>query len=141
MRFQLPPDGFAYFDTHTIALEFPETAETMLVDRYLQDTPEASTRMFRVYRPTPAHFHEHCDEHLLVVSGRGRFWAGDADQSVEFGPGMLLVFKRGTVHAMPDILEESIVFLALDTPRRDPADVHFVDERDGTAQSFIREQA
>ena len=113
----------------------------MLVDRYLQDTPEASTRMFRVYRPTPAHFHAHCDEHLLVVSGRGRFWAGDADQSVEFGPGMLLVFKRGTVHAMPESLEQPIVFLALDTPRRDSADVHFVDERDGTAQSFIREQA
>jgi mannose-6-phosphate isomerase-like protein (cupin superfamily) len=112
----------------------------MLIDRYLQQTPEASTRMFRVYRPSPPHFHEHCDEHLLVVSGRGSFWAGDSSNSVEFGPGTLLVFKRRTVHAMPVMLEEPIVFLALDTPPRDPADVHFVDPRDGTAQSFISER-
>ncbi len=51
---------------------------------------------------------------------------------------MLLVFKRRTVHAMPVMLQEPIVFLALDTPPRDPADVHFVDPRDGTPQTFIR---
>ncbi len=133
-------EGFRHFDTEALAAAFPAAAETMLLDRYLTDTPEASTRMFRVYRSTPAHFHRNCDEHLLVLQGRGRFWAGDVTDEVEFRPGMLLVFRRGTVHAMPVILEEPVVFLALDTPRRDPADVHFVDAGDGTAEKFIREQ-
>ncbi len=133
-------DGFSFFDTQALAGEFPETAETMLVDRYLSDTAEVSTRMFRVYRPTPAHFHRNCDEHLYVVSGRGTFWAGAPDNAVEFGPGMLLVFQRQTVHAMPTMVDGPVVFLAMDTPRRDPADVHFVDPADGTAQSFIRKQ-
>ena len=94
--------------------------------------------MFRVYRPTPPHFHQHCDEQLLVLSGRGTFWAEDSSHTVEFSPGTLLVFPRGTVHSMPTMLQEPVVFLAMDTPPRDPADVHFVDPLDGTAQTFIR---
>ena len=133
-------DGFEMFDIAALANGFPDAAETMLVDRYLSDTPEVSTRMFRVYRPTPPHFHRHCDEHLYVVSGRGTFWAGAPENTVEFRPGMLLVFQRTTVHAMPAIAEGPVVFLALDTPRRDPSDVHFVDPADGTAEGFIRQQ-
>ena len=132
--------GFQHFDTHALAGEFPETARSMLVDRYLTDTAEISTRLFRVYRPTPPHFHEHCDERLLVLQGRGSFWAGDPGTQIAFGPGTMLVFARGTVHAMPTILEEPIVFLAVDTPRRDPEDVHFVDPADGTAQAFIQQR-
>jgi mannose-6-phosphate isomerase-like protein (cupin superfamily) len=126
------------FDIAAIAASLPESAKTLLVDRYLTDRPSASARVFRVYKPTPPHYHAQCDEFLYVFSGRGTFWMGDASTKAEFGPGQLLHFQRGTVHALPDIIEEPLVFLAIDTPRRDPKDVIFVDPKDGTPESFIQ---
>ncbi len=60
------------FDINEIARSFPATADSMLLDRYLTDEPEASARVFRVYQGTPAHYHAACDEYLYVVSGRER---------------------------------------------------------------------
>jgi hypothetical protein len=34
-----------------------------------------------------------------------------------------------------------VVFLALDTPRRDPKNIIFVDPKDGTPESFIQDKA
>jgi len=127
------------FDIAAIAASLPDSASTLLVDRYLTDRPSASARIFRVYRPTPPHYHVQCDEYLYVFSGRGTFWMGDASRKAEFGPGQLLHFERGTVHALPDILEEPLIFLSIDTPRRDPKDVIFVDPGDGTPESFIQQ--
>ncbi len=129
--------GSGRWDLGAMAREFPDAAETMLLDRYLLDTAERSVRLFRVYRGAPAHFHRGCDETLYVLSGRATFWMGEAANVDEFGPGELLCFARGTVHAMPEIVEGPVVFLAIDTPRRDPADVVFVDARTGTAATFI----
>jgi mannose-6-phosphate isomerase-like protein (cupin superfamily) len=126
------------FNIAEIAASLPETSATLLVDRYLTDRPSASARVFRVYRPTPPHYHAQCDEYLYVFSGRGTFWMGDASRTAAFGPGELLHFERGVVHALPDILEEPLVFLSIDTPRRDPKDVIFVDPADGTPESFIQ---
>jgi mannose-6-phosphate isomerase-like protein (cupin superfamily) len=126
------------FDVREIAKSLPATATTLLVDRYLTDTDAASARVFRVYRPTPPHYHVKCDEYLYVLSGRGTFWMEDAANQAEFGPGELLFFRRGTVHALPDILEEPLVFLSIDTPRREPTDIIFVDPADGTPESFIQ---
>ncbi len=128
------------FDVRAIAASFPETATTMLIDRYLTREESASARVFRVYRTTPAHFHRGCDEYLFVLSGRGNFWMESPEKVAEFGPGELLYFKRGTVHAMPVIVEGPVVFLSIDTPRREPQDVIFVDPADGTPESFIQEQ-
>ncbi|MFA5899494.1 MAG: cupin domain-containing protein [Hyphomicrobium sp.] len=127
------------FDIGAIAATLPESATTMLVDRYLTDRPSGSARVFRVYKPTPAHYHAQCDEYLYVFSGRGTFWMGDASSKAEFGPGQLLHFERGVVHALPEIIEEPLVFLSIDTPRRDPKDVIFVNPGDGTAESFIQQ--
>jgi mannose-6-phosphate isomerase-like protein (cupin superfamily) len=127
------------FDIAEVAASLPKTAGTLLVDRYLTDREAASARVFRVYKPTPPHYHAMCDEYLYVFSGRGTFWMEDAANKAEFGPGQLLFFKRGTVHALPDILEEPLVFLSIDTPRRDPKDVIFVNPADGTPESFIQE--
>jgi len=129
-----------HFKLNEIARTFPETAETLLLDKYLTDEPEASVRVFRVYRETPPHYHVGSDEHLYVLSGRGTFWMEEARSQGEFAPGDLLVFKRRTVHALPDILEEPVVFLAIDTPQRDPKDIVFVNPADGTPESFIRAQ-
>ena len=75
------------FDIAAIAASLPASASTLLVDRYLTDRPSASARVFRVYRPTPPHYHAQCDEYLYVFSGRGTFWMGDASRKAEFGPG------------------------------------------------------
>src|SRR5215469_17826408 len=106
------------FDIAAVAAKFPASATTLLVDEYLTNREQASARVFRVYRPTPAHYHATCDEYLYVFSGRGTFWMGTPESQVEFRPGQLLFFKRGTVHAMPDILEGPVIFLSVDTPRR-----------------------
>src|SRR6201989_3259424 len=98
--------GLLRFHLHQIAQAFPETAETLLLDTYLTDEAAASSRVFRVYRPTPPHYHAHSDEYLYVLSGRGTFWMGDASNGGEFSPGDLLVFKRRIVHSLPRILEE-----------------------------------
>jgi mannose-6-phosphate isomerase-like protein (cupin superfamily) len=129
---------FHHFKLHEIARAFPDTADTLLLDTYLTDEETASARVFRVYRETPPHYHMGSDEHLYVLSGRGTFWMEDASNQGEFAPGDLLVFKKRTVHALPEILEGPVVFLAIDTPRRDPKDIVFVNPADGTPESFIR---
>jgi len=62
----------------------------------------------------------------------------DESTSAEFGPGELLFFKRGTVHALPKILADPVVFLSIDTPRRDPKDIVFVNPEDGTPKASLR---
>jgi hypothetical protein len=47
----------AAFDLDAIVKTFPETAETLLIDTRPTDEDEASARVFRVYHPTPAHYH------------------------------------------------------------------------------------
>ena len=131
----------ARFDVKAIAASLPETATTLLVDHYLTDREAASARVFRVYRPTPPHYHANCDEYLFVLSGRGTFWMEDASTEAPFGPGELLFFQRGTVHAIPILSEEPVVFLSLDTPRRDPKDIIFVNPEDGTPATFMARNA
>jgi mannose-6-phosphate isomerase-like protein (cupin superfamily) len=129
---------FGRFDLNEVAKSFPETADTLLLDTYLTNEAAASARVFRVYRSTPPHYHATCDEYLYVLSGRATYWLGHPDNSGEFSPGHLLFFKRGTVHAFPELLEEPVVFLSVDTPRRDPKDIIFVNPEDGTPESFIK---
>jgi mannose-6-phosphate isomerase-like protein (cupin superfamily) len=130
----------ARFNLREIMDRFPPTADTMLLDTYLTNEEAASARVFRVYRPTPAHYHATCDEYLYVLSGRGTFWMETPDNNGEFAPGQLLFFKRGVVHALPEMLETPVVFLSVDTPRRDPRDIIFVNPADGTPESFIRDR-
>jgi mannose-6-phosphate isomerase-like protein (cupin superfamily) len=129
----------AAFDIHAIARAFPETASTMLIDTRLTDEPEASARVFRVYRPVPAHFHATCDEYLVVISGRARFFFAE-EPPFELGPGQLVFFKKGTVHGTSEIIEEPFVVFSVDTPRRDPKDIIFVNPKDGTPEEFIQSQ-
>ena len=134
---QASPNTTAVFDINKIAGNFPATADTMLIDTRLTDEQNASSRVFRVYRPTPAHYHATCDEYLLVISGRATFFLGDSPH-FEVGPGQLIFFKQGTVHGTPQLLEEPFVVLAVDTPRRDPRDIIFVNPADGTPDTFIQ---
>ena len=125
------------FNLHELAQSLPEHAETMLLDLRLTDEAAASARLFRVYRPVPAHYHEGCDEYLLIISGRAKFAVGAAEP-IELAPGQMQFFRRGVVHGFPEILEHPLIIFSVDTPRRDPSDVHFVDPANGTAETFIR---
>jgi mannose-6-phosphate isomerase-like protein (cupin superfamily) len=131
-------DRYQRFNLNQVARTFPETADTLLLDTYLTDEKAASSRVFRVYRETPAHYHLGSDEYLYVLSGRGTFWMEDSSNGAEFGPGDLLFFKRRVVHALPKLIEGPVVFLAIDTPRRDPKDIIFVNPEDGTPETFVR---
>ncbi len=129
------------FDVMALAAELPDDAKSMIVDTYLTDRETASARIFRVLRAVPAHYHETCDEFLYVLTGRGTFWIGDASDEAEFGPGQLLVFDRKTIHALPKILEHPLCVLSIDTPRRAPKDIVFVDSGDGSATDFMARNA
>lgn len=129
---------FGRFKPKEIGDAFPDKADTLLLDTYLTKEEAASARVFRVYRGTPAHFHQGSDEYLYVLSGRGTFWMGDPSNGGEFGPGDFMFFKRRTIHALPDILEEPVVFLSVDAPRRNPKDIIFVNPADGTPETFIK---
>ena len=120
----------------TLAATLADTSDTMLRDLRLVDKQAASCRIFRVYRPAPLHFHTSCDEYLYVLQGRASMVVEGEARTV--GPGELVHFGRNAVHGTPDILEHPFVVLALDTPRRPPDDVHFVNPADGTAESFIQ---
>ena len=135
------PDDQRRFDIRAIASDLPEHADTMLADTYLTDRPSSSARIFRVYRPVPAHFHQTCDEYLYVVSGRGAFWIGDEADKRDFAPGQLICFDRETVHAIPELHEEPVVFMSIDAPRREPADITFIDPEAGSAASFMARNA
>ena len=124
-----------------LAAALPATATTMLADAYLTDRDAASARIFRVYRPVPAHFHQTCDEYLYVVSGRGAFWIGDEADKRDFAPGQLICFDRETVHAIPELHEEPVVFMSIDAPRREPTDITFIDPEAGSAASFMARNA
>ncbi len=135
------PTATGRFDVKAIAAALPASAATMLADTYMTDHDAASSRVFRVYRGIPPHYHVNCDEFLYVVSGRGTFWMVDQSTKAAFAPGELLFFKRGTVHAMPELFEEPVVFLSIDTPRREPTDIILVDPKDGSPATFMARNA
>lgn len=135
------PDDQRRFDIPTLAAGLPDTSDTMLVDTYLTDRPSSSARIFRVYRPVPAHFHETCDEYLYVVSGRGAFWIGNEADAQDFAPGQMICFDRKTVHSISELHEEPVVFISIDAPRREPTDITFVDPQAGSAATFMARNA
>jgi mannose-6-phosphate isomerase-like protein (cupin superfamily) len=133
------PSDSRFFNIPALAATLPETAQTMLTDIRLTEEEAASCRVFRVYRPVPAHFHTSCDEYLYVLSGAAQIAiANDAPREIR--PGELVFFKKNTIHALPQILEHPFTVLAIDTPRRPPEDVHFVNPTEGTPQTFIKTQ-
>ena len=130
-------DKLGKFDLFALLEEFPDSAETMLLDKYLNDKQTASTRLFRAYRDIPAHYHTQCDEVLYVLTGEGKFWMENEGNLTLFKPGDLIIFPKNTVHCFPELLKHPVVFLAIDTPRRDPDDITFIDPQNGGSEEFI----
>ena len=130
------PSESRFFNIAELAATLPATAETLLTDIRLTDEQAASCRIFRVYHPVPPHYHTRCDEYLYVLSGRAEITIAE-DQPREVTPGQLIFFRKRVVHALR-LLEHPFTVLAIDTPRRPPDDIHFVNPADGTPQTFIK---
>ena len=91
------------FDVDAIAASLPAAAETMLVDTRLTDEPDASSRIFRVYRETPPHYHATCDEYLYVLSGRiMRF--GEPSSEIRFTRATRGSLSTGADGGMPGLI-------------------------------------
>ncbi|WP_374021485.1 cupin domain-containing protein [Mycobacterium sp. HNNTM2301] len=123
------------FDVFHELRQLPETSDSMLTDVYFSDFPEASSRIFRIYRTLPLHYHNDCDEFLYVISGEGVFHLAGEESNA--GPGTFLRFARRQVHGFPRITNHLFVVLSVDVPRRHPADIVFVDPADGDAKAFM----
>ncbi len=115
--------------------QLPDTSESMLTDVYFSDFPEASSRIFRIYRTLPLHYHNECDEFLYVVSGEGVFHL--SGQESDARPGTFLRFARREVHGFPRITKHPFVVLSVDVPRRRPDDIVFINPEDGDAKAFM----
>ncbi len=129
------------FDIQSIADSLPDTATTLLVDKYLTNREQASARVFRVYSPDTGALSRDLRRVPLCLLGKGNVLdEGCVDES-RVRPGQLLFFERGTVHAMPELFEHPVVFLSVDTPRREPTDIIFVDPKDGSPETFMERNA
>jgi mannose-6-phosphate isomerase-like protein (cupin superfamily) len=87
------------FDVFAEIATLPSDSESMLADEYFSDFASASSRIFRIYRTLPLHYHEHCSEHLYVVSGEGIFHLEDEESRA--APGTFLRFAQLQVHGFP----------------------------------------
>jgi quercetin dioxygenase-like cupin family protein len=125
-----------FFDIREIIKKFPDEAGSTIVDTYLTDEPSASSRIFRVYYPIPRHYHATCEEHLYLLTGKVKFAIEDEDPRV-LAAGQLVTFDRNTVHSITEILESPAVFLTVDTPRRVPSDVVYVNPEDAKIRPFV----
>ncbi len=128
--------GYNFFDLADIKSRFPESADSIIMDAYLSDNESASARLFRLYHPLPRHYHLTCDEQLLLIDGEVDFTIAD-DPPKRLKAGQMVTFLRETVHAIMPVPGSPAVFLAVDTPRRFPDDVHFVDPMPSPARAFV----
>jgi quercetin dioxygenase-like cupin family protein len=127
---------YHFFDIPNIVARFPERADSTIVDTYLTDGGSASSRLFRIYHPIPPHSHATCEEHLYLLTGKVAFAIGDERPRI-LAAGQMVTFDRNVVHAIPEVLEGPAVFLTLDTPRRNPADVVYVNPTDALVRPFV----
>jgi hypothetical protein len=124
------------FKPSEIARSFPATAETLLMDTYLTNEPAPSSRVFRVYRELPSHYHAGRDEYLYVLGEVSSGWTTPRTE----GTSLLATSSSSNAELFmlcPKFLRGR-VFLSFDTPRRDPEDIIFVNPKDGTPESFVR---
>jgi hypothetical protein len=70
-----------------------------------------------------------------VISGRAKFIV-NGSEPIEPGGGQLPLFRCSVGHSIPEVVENPLVVFSVDTPRRDLADVHFVNPADGTPRNL-----
>jgi mannose-6-phosphate isomerase-like protein (cupin superfamily) len=129
--------AYGFFDLAEIKSRFPDHADSMIVDAYLSDHESASARLFRLYHPIPRHLHKSCDEHLILLDGEVDFTIAD-EPPRRLRAGQMVTFLRNIVHGIqPADGAGPVVFFTVDTPRREPNDVHFVDPTEVRGRRFV----
>ncbi len=129
--------AYNFFDLAEIKARFPDRAESMIVDAYLSDHESASSRLFSLYHPIPRHLHETCDEHLVLLDGEVDFTIAD-EPPRRLRAGQMVTFLRNIVHGIQPVeAAAAAVFFTVDTPRRAPGDVHFVDPAEAKGRRFV----
>jgi mannose-6-phosphate isomerase-like protein (cupin superfamily) len=129
--------AYGFFDLTQIKSGFPDHAESLIVDAYLSDHESASSRLFRLYHPIPRHFHETCDEHLVLLDGEVDFTIAD-EPPRRLRAGQMVTFLRNIVHGIRPVEGAApAIFFTVDTPRRAPGDVHFVDPAEAKGRRFV----
>lgn len=128
--------AYHFFDLAEIKSEFPAQAESLIMDAYLSNHEAASTRLFRLYHPLPRHFHKTCDEHLVLLDGEVDFVIAD-DPPRRLRAGRMVTFLRNVVHGISPVEGAPAIFLTVDTPRRVPEDVHFINPEAARARPFV----
>jgi quercetin dioxygenase-like cupin family protein len=82
----------------------------------------------------PFHFHPHREEIIHVVSGRAEQWVGEEFRIL--GPGEIAHLPAGIVHATFNPFGETLVFHAILSPAKLPAD----QERDEDPRDVSRQE-
>jgi len=86
----------------------------------------ASLHLVQTRVPVPPHFHARHDETVVVLRGRGVFYAGSPDakdrQATAFAPGTVFQIPRGTVHAVRVTGVEPVVAYSIFSPPFDATD-------------------
>jgi len=93
---------YGVINLKSIIEQLPETSEKIIVDERLLDGENNGIRVFRLYKPVPAHFHEKSDTIIYLLEGEVDV-AIDNRSAQRIKPGMVLHWKRGITHAIPEI--------------------------------------
>ena len=109
------------------------------MDTYLTEEAAASARVFRVYRGDTTALSRGLRRVSLCAFGKRYVLDGPRFEWRGVRSECPLFFKRSILHALPKILEEPVLFLSFDTPRRNTKGIIFANPQDGTPESFIRE--
>lgn len=120
---------YGVIDLKSIIEQLPELSGKIIVDERLLDGENNGIRVFRLYKPVPAHFHEKSDTIIYLLEGEVDV-AIDNRPAQRVKPGTVLHWKRGITHAVPELHDRTATFLAIDVPARDPADAVFIEGND-----------
>lgn len=120
------PADSGIFDVNAITAALPADTGQPVSAAIVHATADGSIRVLRVDQPAAAHYHATADEHAYVLQGSATFFAAHR-QPQRLTPGQMFFVRRGTVHGISTIHDHPLVLLIIDTPRRSPGDMIFVD--------------
>lgn len=120
---------FGVIELEQAIADLPLASQKIIQDKRLLDSENKGIRVFRLYKPVPPHYHEKSDTILYLLEGEASFVIDQAAPK-RVKAGSVLYWQRGVIHAVTEIHTETATFLAIDVPKRDPADAVFIDQKD-----------
>ncbi|MEM7542145.1 MAG: cupin domain-containing protein [Pseudomonadota bacterium] len=124
-EFNATPFGITGLQAAIDAL--PKKADKVIIDKRLYDGDTFGIRVFRLYKTVPAHYHQYSDNTLYLLDGEIKISINE-EQPQLVKPGEALYWRRNIPHGVTKLLTPYATVLAVDAPKRDPADVVFLDK-------------